>query len=216
MASTYRCSSCQQYLTADKFHKNKKSSNGLQYYCKQCMKTKSAERRANNPEYQKQKSKEFKERNPDYHKKYYEDNKSKYKTKYKHTTTKFRIKNPDYHKEYYQKNREQRREYSKSYRVRNPDVSFTGNSKRRAIINKVKHVKYSRESIFIRDNWICQICCHAVNPTFYYQDPDPEKSAMSASIDHIILIAEGGSDTYDNVRLAHLRCNLTRSKPKKR
>lgn len=58
------------------------------------------------------------------------------------------------------------------------------------------------ELVYKRDGWVCGICGEPVNKDLEY--PDPE----SASLDHIIPLAAGGTHTWDNVQLAHLRCNV--------
>lgn len=58
------------------------------------------------------------------------------------------------------------------------------------------------EVLYKRDSWVCGICGKPVNKDLKY--PDPE----SASLDHIIPLAAGGTHTWDNVQLAHLRCNV--------
>lgn len=60
---------------------------------------------------------------------------------------------------------------------------------------------YNRLDIFERDLWTCQLCGGAVDRDIHKTDP------MRASIDHIVPIVLGGSDTPSNVHLAHLRCN---------
>ena len=57
--------------------------------------------------------------------------------------------------------------------------------------------------IYERDRWVCGICHGKVNKHFKYPHP------MSASLDHIIAIAEGGTHTRVNVQLAHLECNVS-------
>lgn len=68
--------------------------------------------------------------------------------------------------------------------------------------------KLLRSPIFIRicerDQWKCHICGLKVDPKFRWPDP------FSASRDHIIPIVEGGGHTPENIRLAHLRCNVSR------
>jgi hypothetical protein len=63
----------------------------------------------------------------------------------------------------------------------------------------------SRTEIYKRDGWRCGICHRAVDPKLRYPDP------TSASIDHIIPIARGGTHEPRNVRLAHWICNVRRS-----
>lgn len=64
---------------------------------------------------------------------------------------------------------------------------------------------YTRQEIIERDSvfgqCICQICGEPI-----------DLEAGELHIDHIIPIAAGGSDTKDNVRCVHKRCNITRPK----
>jgi hypothetical protein len=56
-----------------------------------------------------------------------------------------------------------------------------------------------------RDGWKCGICGRRVDKNLAYPDP------KSASLDHIIPLAGGGSHTCANAQLAHLRCNVVKS-----
>lgn len=60
---------------------------------------------------------------------------------------------------------------------------------------------FSRQEIFDRDGWICQLCNNPVDPEA------PSQSALSASLDHKIPLAKGGKHTRSNSQLAHLVCN---------
>jgi hypothetical protein len=61
-----------------------------------------------------------------------------------------------------------------------------------------------RSVVFERDNWACWICCESVDPKREWPDP------LSASVDHIEPISQGGEHSYANTRLAHLGCNSAR------
>ena len=50
----------------------------------------------------------------------------------------------------------------------------------------------------------CHICGSEIDLTRRWPDP------LSATRDHIIPRSRGGSDSLDNVRPAHLRCNSSR------
>jgi hypothetical protein len=55
-----------------------------------------------------------------------------------------------------------------------------------------------------RDGWTCHICRAEVDPGARFPDP------MSPTRDHLIPVVDGGDDTPENLRLAHLRCNSRR------
>ena len=57
--------------------------------------------------------------------------------------------------------------------------------------------------LFKRDHGVCQICRRAVQPS-------AKGWPSGASIDHIIPVSRGGEHTYENVQLAHIRCNTMR------
>lgn len=53
-----------------------------------------------------------------------------------------------------------------------------------------------------RDNWHCYLCDESVD--FMLPWPDP----LSKSIDHVVPLTVGGEHIWENVKLAHLRCNI--------
>lgn len=55
-----------------------------------------------------------------------------------------------------------------------------------------------------RDGWECWICRGAIDSSLC--NPHP----MSGSIDHVLPLSKGGSDSDDNLRAAHLSCNCRR------
>lgn len=63
---------------------------------------------------------------------------------------------------------------------------------------------YDRLAIFQRDGWRCQLCGTPVPRTAKVPDH------RAATVDHIVPLAHGGSDTWANVRLAHFICNSRR------
>ncbi len=80
---------------------------------------------------------------------------------------------------------------------------------------KAEHRRRAREAapeaenfgpveIYERDRWRCGVCRKRVRKDLKYPHP------MSPSIDHIVPVVEGGPHIRSNVRLAHLRCNLSR------
>ncbi len=73
---------------------------------------------------------------------------------------------------------------------------------RRAFLNRINSPeKFSRWDIFERDGWVCQICHELVDETMDGHKP------LGPTLDHIIPVSRGGTHTWDNVQLAHRRCN---------
>lgn len=59
-----------------------------------------------------------------------------------------------------------------------------------------------------RDRWTCHICC---DPVLKGGHRSGASHPMGPSIDHILPMSLGGSHTWDNVALAHHRCNMLKS-----
>lgn len=97
--------------------------------------------------------------------------------------------NPEYGRAYRAANRDKVREHYRNYLKRNPGRDHRVREYRIMAVNL----------IFERDGGICGVCG---NPVERFQ----------ASIDHITQVAAGGSHESSNLRLTHLRCNLTRPK----
>lgn len=84
-------------------------------------------------------------------------------------------------------------------------------SKRRAVVAAGEDICHL--TVFERDNWICGICGNPVNK--YLRQPNWQ----CATIDHIVPIsvalAQGWAvetiHTYENVQLAHYKCNMDKS-----
>lgn len=58
--------------------------------------------------------------------------------------------------------------------------------------------------VFDRDGWVCGICGKPVDPALEWPDP------YCATLDHIKPLSLGGGHVWENVRLAHARCNAVR------
>lgn len=59
----------------------------------------------------------------------------------------------------------------------------------------------NKRKVFERDGWICYICNEPLHRVYDPHDP------LSPTVDHVIALANGGSNTYDNVRACHAICN---------
>ena len=68
--------------------------------------------------------------------------------------------------------------------------------KREATVERFKPVE-----IFERDGWRCGICGHQIDQDLRYPDPG------SASLDHVVPLADGGLHSRANSQASHLGCN---------
>lgn len=76
--------------------------------------------------------------------------------------------------------------------------------KRRALKAATAIVDVSPVVIHRRDGWKCGLCGKAVLKRARWPHP------LSATLDHIVPLARGGSHTEDNLQCAHLRCNQSK------
>lgn len=77
----------------------------------------------------------------------------------------------------------------------NPDAMRDKRARRRARKKGATHIeKIDRREVYARDGGLCAICGEHV-------------PADSCTLDHITPLAAGGSHTYDNLAVAHARCN---------
>lgn len=58
-----------------------------------------------------------------------------------------------------------------------------------------------REALWERGGGRCGICGEPVDRALWWPDP------MSATLDHIVALADGGTHEPDNAQLAHMSCN---------
>lgn len=209
-----QCSKCKQWLPLDEFTKNKSFPDGLQNWCKTCMKAYYdanyerrleynrgyvAEHREHVREYQRsyrQEHPEAKEKAAERSRRHYEDNKDKALDQSK----RWHAENPEKvqktQQDYYARNREARRESSRRWRADNPDKVAAQNAERRAReagASTEEEIDFKR--IYQRDRDICYLCGRKVKKS-------------ERHLDHVIPLSRGGTHSEDNLRLTHARCNL--------
>jgi len=88
--------------------------------------------------------------------------------------------------------------------MEHPDYAASKRHRYRARKINAKHEEFMVSDVYERDNWHCQICGKPVNKKLKHPH------LLSASLDHILPLSRGGDHTLDNVRLSHLRCNISR------
>lgn len=105
----------------------------------------------------------------------------------------------EWHRQHHQKNRERKQEQSKAWAKNNPEkaraYSHKAHLNRRAKKRAAFIESVDPEVVFKRDKGKCGICKKRVDPNSRWD------------VDHIIPISKGGAHSYDNVQVAHGRCN---------
>lgn len=112
-------------------------------------------------------------------------------------------------KQYRERTKENRRERAKSYHKLNPDVARRAFARRKArkLQNGFEH--YTENDVLGLYGTECHICAGPI-------DLDAPRSIgrmgweNSLHIDHLVPLSKGGSDTIDNVRPSHGKCNLSK------
>jgi 5-methylcytosine-specific restriction endonuclease McrA len=85
-----------------------------------------------------------------------------------------------------------------------PQKTMAANARRRVRLRDGKTERFTSVEIFERDHWVCGICHKPINRR--RKSPD----RLSASIDHIRPVQEGGFHTRANVQAAHRGCNAAK------
>ncbi|MFF0736896.1 HNH endonuclease [Streptomyces chartreusis] len=104
--------------------------------------------------------------------------------------------------EYYK----QRRERLGHWRQLYPEAAALADARRRMLIQQADQgERFAPKDVYDRDDWTCGLCQLPVDPGLPWPHP------MSASVDHILPLPQGGSHTLANVQCAHLSCNSRKS-----
>lgn len=75
------------------------------------------------------------------------------------------------------------------------------NQRRRARKRNALVERFDDVEIFERDGWRCGLCGDRVDRSLQYPD------VMSASLDHVVPLDQGGEHSRANVQCAHFICN---------
>ena len=104
--------------------------------------------------------------------------------------------------------------YQKRIDKENKDSLCQERKAKQAERQKVKPIQKSNMGISLmelykKDSGICHICGEPtdLNDTYFNRRNKPITGASYPTIDHILPQSKGGETTWDNVRLAHKRCN---------
>ncbi len=92
-----------------------------------------------------------------------------------------------------------------AYAKKNPEIAKENAARRNAQKRNTQTEKISYHIVYKKYNYTCHICNKKINMSFKYPNP------LSKSIDHIVPLAKGGTHTYNNVKPAHLICNVKKN-----
>lgn len=205
-----RCSKCKIKKKKEEFGFVKKSTDGLNWWCKECNRAQSREDYHKNKKARINKNREWALINKEYRKNYHKERlKDPAKRKRRNELARIRLRDPEKRekkrimdKEYYQKTRAHQLKMAKQRYKDNPDY-FKQNARRRK--NRIKssiREPYTKQEIYNRDKGLCFRCGELVDLTLKHPDP------MCFSFQHLIPLIISKDDRPDNVATSHLVCNL--------
>lgn len=86
-------------------------------------------------------------------------------------------------------------------------------TRKRRISDAIVDYDISLDKLINRDNSVCKLCCKPIDKNDYSLDADGNfiVGPDYPSIDHIVPLSKGGKHSWDNVQLAHHRCNTLKN-----
>jgi HNH endonuclease len=175
------CCHCKEELSLDSFQKNRTAPDGLQYRCKDCTKKASKACRAKRGHLWLEKTNPW-------------DKRPENRERRNANTRLRRARDP-----------EKAKAENKYWRERaNPYSTAVSKAGIRAKELGIESTLTAEEWKFVveRENFICHLCGSKTSLDL--------KSPWRLSLDHVLPIAKGGSNTVGNVLPAHRRCNQSR------
>lgn len=197
------CSKCgvKFPLTAEFWHRHKKTRDGFAERCKPC-------RIEDNAQYRNQNRDKVNQSNRDYHARNRKSRNAGRSARYWKNPEESRAKN----RARYPETAEQQKAASKTWRQANPEKRRLQERKRRARLAGVYSEPYTEQEIL--DIWgtDCHLCGKPIDLEAPRSNHVPGWE-LGLHLDHVIPIYMQGEDTAKNVKPAHGICNLKRSRP---
>lgn len=208
-----KCSKCGEYKELTEFQADKSKKSGYKSQCKACIKS-----NIKRQEYMKK----YRDEHKDYYSLKYTEYSKNNREKLNTRSREYRKNHPEKTKEYYIKNKLKILEYSKIYREsehgRDIRKKYYYSEKARAnkITQRVKRrtkifsgdTDITLQKVYERDKGVCKLCGELCDwNDIEHKNGYAVVGSNYPSIDHIIPISKNGSHTWDNVQLAHFRCN---------
>jgi hypothetical protein len=210
------CSKCNQTKDIADFGKRSDTKDGYKTICKPCSNIafRNWAKTDKSIEYQKNWKKENPEKVKSYSDNYWSKNPDKLKEKRSRSTKKWRSKFPEKANEKARKwrkaNPEKVKEINKRHRANNPNKPRDDARARRARLKQVPFEKLTEQQIFDRWGTNCHLCKLPIDLNAPRQ-PGKAGWENGLHLEHVIRIADGGSDTLENIKPAHGLCNLKKN-----
>lgn len=196
------CGRCGNVKSLEEFPKQSNSLDGRNCWCRACHKEVRKVRYQNHREEELRSNKEYKDAN---------------KARLTVLSREWRRRNPEKarktRREEYHRNKDRRnipyvrealRQASKRHYLANREKLLSDRRSRMIKTNGPEAEKFSYSDVFERDNGICYLCLL------------PVPSIKDCHFDHVIPLSRGGSHTFNNVKVTHKFCNLSKgNKPLK-
>lgn len=186
------CVRCKEFFPLADYHVRSVSPDGRSLYCKSCTSIKAKKSAARNPGKSAARSKKWRANNPmtperrakekAYRAQYYQENKDKQAER----NRKQREANREEYREY-------QREYMRRWRERNPERHAQANRMNARRRRGGGMAPDTRVYMTIIENDLCAYC-----------------GGPADQIDHVVPLARGGSNEWDNLTAACLSCNYSK------
>lgn len=180
------CTDCKETKPLEDFGPEKRGKHGRRSKCRPCMRerTQTYEARPEVAQRKKERREQWYRDNPDYNRKYYEENRERVQE----LNRQWKIANPDYMPEYLAK-------YLPEYAQR-PEVREA---------NRIKSINRYRGLVGKLPKDCMDILVKKYGERCMNPDCDGDDSILT--IDHVIPVSRGGSNTMDNVQILCYTCN---------
>lgn len=178
------CPGCESIVCQSNFHRTKRRADGLQSYCKECLRVKKAAWYQNNPTYSKAHYEANRERYREQHKAWQQNNPERLRT---------------YRRAYEEANFERYREQRRFWERTHPEYRAVRKAKRRAR-EKNAGGSFTLEQwkmLKAHYKWTCLRCGKR----------EPE---ITLSADHVVPVSKGGTSDIDNIQPLCLSCNKSK------
>jgi 5-methylcytosine-specific restriction endonuclease McrA len=199
------CTKCGIAKPFTEFHKSKDGRYGLQSYCKNCKSEYGQNNRDEIIARLRRYYQDTKEVAAVKNKQYREKNKEAIKAKKKayYEANKYEINANK--RERYKTDNSQSLKQNKIYRQteKGRSAKRAARHKRRAIKRGCISEDFTREEIFVRDNYRCQLCGRKTRPD-YKNSYHP----LYPNLDHIVPLSCGGGNTKENTQCLCHQCNM--------